>query len=61
METGKNKFLGYFDDPKLAHEAWLEFKLKQAYILAGKQSDERIAKALIARYENYEEYFPSDT
>lgn len=51
--TGKDVCIGYFDTPEEAHKAWLAFKLKQAYILASEQTDERVAKALIDRYENY--------
>lgn len=55
--TGKEKFLGYYDDPQSAHKAWLTFKLEQAYILAAEQTDPRVAAALIDRYENYAKYF----
>lgn len=58
VETGKRKNLGCFDDPDKAHQAWLCHKLSQARILAEKQSDPRVAKALIDRYENYHTYFP---
>lgn len=51
--TGKQEYLGQFKTPEEAHGAWLAFKLKQAYILANQQTDERVAKALIDRYENY--------
>lgn len=51
--TGKQRHLGFFDDPKEANQAWLKCKLEQAYILAEQQTDERVAKALINRYENY--------
>lgn len=50
---GKSRHLGYFTDPQEAHEAWLAFKLMQAKILASMQTDERVAKALVDRYENY--------
>lgn len=53
VEKGKNIGLGRYKTPKEAHEAWLAFKLEQAYILAAQQTDERVAKALIDRYENY--------
>lgn len=42
---------------ELAHKAWLQYKLEQARILATKQTDVRVAKALIDRYENYHNYF----
>lgn len=53
VTTGKQTNLGWFDSPDEGHKAWLDFKLSQAHILAGDQSDERVAKALIERYENY--------
>lgn len=51
--TGKQTNLGWFDSPATAHKAWLAFKLDQAHLLAANQSDKRVAKALIERYENY--------
>ena len=51
--VGKRINLGRFGTPEEAHKAWLTFKLEQAYVLAERQSDERVAKALIDRYENY--------
>jgi hypothetical protein len=51
--NGKPKHLGLYNTPEEAHQAWLTFKLEQAYILAAEQTDERVAKALISRYENY--------
>lgn len=51
--TRKQKFLGLYDCEEEAHKVWLEFKLEQSYILAAQQTDHRIAKALIERYENY--------
>lgn len=53
VETGKNTNLGAYETPEEAHKVWLDFKLKQAYILAAEQTDERVARALIDRYENY--------
>lgn len=50
---GKKKHLGLFTTPEDAHKAWLDFKLEQAKILAEGQTDERVAKALIYRYEVY--------
>lgn len=46
-------YLGYFNTELEAHQAWLSFKLEQAKILAAEQTDPRVAKALIDRYENY--------
>lgn len=51
--SGKRETLGYFNTPEEAHKAWLKEKLRLAKILAREQKDERIAKALIDRYENY--------
>lgn len=51
--TGKKKTIGHFKTPEEAHAAWLEFKLDQAKVLASMQTDVRVAKALVYRYENY--------
>lgn len=53
LVTGKRKNLGSFSSPEAAHLAWLSFKLEQARFLAEQQTDERVAKALVNRYENY--------
>lgn len=53
LGTGQ-KSLGVYDTPEEAHAAWLKFKLSLAYTLADEQTDERVARALINRYENYE-------
>lgn len=53
VENGKRKDLGLFISPEEAHKAWLTYKLEQAKILAAEQTDARVAKALIDRYENY--------
>lgn len=53
--TNKLKYLGTYANAEEAHEVWVSFKLKQARILASEQTDERVAKALIDRYENYKE------
>lgn len=53
VQTSKQEHLGYFDTPEEAHIAWLNFKLKQAEIIASQQTDERVADALIDRYKNY--------
>lgn len=52
--TGKRKYLGSYNTPDEAHQAWLSYKLEQARILASQQIDPRVAKALIDRYENYQ-------
>lgn len=52
---GSNITLGYFSTPEEAHAAWLTAKLEQAKILAAEQTDPRVAKALVERYENYME------
>ena len=51
--TKKQEHLGLFMDELEAHQAWLKRKLELAYLLAAEQTDERVAKALIERYENY--------
>lgn len=49
-ENGKVKQLGAFDCPKQAHLAWATEKLQLSKEIAQKQSDERIANALILKY-----------
>lgn len=51
--SGNQKHLGTFNTELEAHKAWLAFKLEQAKLLAAEQTDPRVAKALIDRYENY--------
>lgn len=51
--TGKQEYLGLFTCEQEAHNAWLKRKLELAHELAAIQTDERVAKALIARYTNY--------
>jgi hypothetical protein len=53
--VGKNSILGYYDTPEEAHQVWLKEKLRIAKLLAAEQPDERVAKALVDRYENYED------
>jgi hypothetical protein len=50
---GKLKHLGCFATPEEAHQAWLTAKLEQSMLLASEQTDPRVAKSLIERYENY--------
>lgn len=52
--TGRTVSLGSFKEEETAHKKWLSYKLELAKILAASQTDERVAKALIERYENYE-------
>ena len=51
--TGEQEYLGLFTDEVFAHKAWLSKKLEHAYALSELQTDGRVAKALIDRYENY--------
>jgi hypothetical protein len=51
--TKINEYLGLFDCPQEAHQAWLKRKLELAKLLAAEQSDVRVAKALIEKYTNY--------
>ena len=48
--TRKQESLGSFDCPSTAHEAWRSRKHQHACMYAKTQSDDRIAKALFARY-----------
>lgn len=52
--TKKREHLGYFTCEEQAHQTWLKRKLELAHLLAAEQTDERVAKALIDRYTNYE-------
>jgi len=52
--SGTKKPRCFFDTELEAHKAWLECKLKIAYLLASEQTDPRVAEALIERYENYD-------
>lgn len=48
--TRKSEHFGYFDDPLVAHKAWLTRKLELAKELSKTISDPDIAEALIKRY-----------
>ena len=51
--TKKQEHLGLFLKEIEAHQAWLKRKLELAHLLAAEQTDDRVAKALIERYTNY--------
>lgn len=51
--TAKRENLGIFDDPDLAHLRWLSRKLELAKIVAAKENNDIVSRALIERYENY--------
>lgn len=53
VEYNKRITIGIFPTAEDAFDAWLVFKVGQAKILASKQTDQRVAKALVERYENY--------
>lgn len=53
FKDGVKVYLGCYDTPEEAHKAWLKNKLEQAVALAAEQTDPRVAKALVDRYENY--------
>lgn len=48
--TKKQEYLGLFSFPNEAYGAWLKRKQELAILLAAEQTDERVAKALVARY-----------
>lgn len=48
--TGKHEYLGRFDSPEAAHDAWRLCKHRHACRYADMQHDERIALALRARF-----------
>ena len=50
VATGKRRNLGRFTTPKEASDVYLKYKLEQAYMLAAKQTDKRVAKALVGRF-----------
>ena len=52
--TKKQEYLGLFASELEAHQAWLKRKLELAHQLAAIQDDERVAKALIVKYTNYQ-------
>lgn len=54
--TKKTEYIGRFNCPNEAHAAWLKRKQEFAIMLAAEQTDERVAKAIIDRYMNYNEH-----
>lgn len=48
--NGRHEFLGYFDCPHVAHEAWRKKKHEYALAYAAIQEDPRVAAALSVRY-----------
>lgn len=48
--NNKQKHLGVFDTSEEAHEAWRQAKYEMAVKLAAEQPDDRVSKALLARY-----------
>lgn len=53
--SNRREHLGLFECPKDAYHAWLARKLEIAYEIASTESDQRIAAAIVNRYENYGE------
>lgn len=53
--TGKTVYLGLWESPEKAHQAWLCFKIEQAKILITNESNDLIKEALLNRYLNYNE------
>lgn len=49
--TGERGHIGYYSHAADAHIAWAKKKLDHAVSLAEKQSDPRVAEALVARFE----------
>lgn len=53
VESLKQEYLGLYETAEEAHQKWLSFKKEQAILLASKQTDIRVAAALIDRYKHY--------
>lgn len=56
VDSDGKKIIGRYHSADEAHDAWVGYKLEQARLLAAIQDDPRVAKALIARYENYVDF-----
>lgn len=52
--SGKQENLGLFTCEQEAHSTWLKRKLELAHELAAIQTDQRVTKALIDRYSQYQ-------
>lgn len=50
-------YLGAFDTPEEAHQAWLDKKIEMAYHLGSQHKDSRVLDSLVDRYKNYHKYF----
>ncbi len=51
VDSGRQIYLGRFATAEEAHEAWRKYKASQAEILAARQTDPRVAAALLSRYQ----------
>lgn len=49
--TGKRGYIGLFNTPEEAHEAWRQTKERYAIEMAKTIEDKRVAKALVMRYQ----------
>lgn len=56
----RGRFLGYFDCPQEAHEAWRKRKHEIAQLVAETESDPRVVEALKKRY-SVEEWYGNKT
>lgn len=56
-DNGVSRTMGVFHTDKEAFECWLKEKRRLAGILADKQSDPKVAEALVRRYQNYIDKF----
>ena len=59
--TNKTEKLGIFTCEMEAHQAWAKRKLELAHELAAIQTDERVAKALVERYSQYQKHSENTT
>ena len=59
--TKKQEHLGSFICPNEAHKAWGKRKYELAVQLAAEQTDERVSKALVSRYEMFSDILPNQS